>query len=157
MQQLLTLIAAVWVVIGFHGPGLGKSSFTTPFPTCIVLTGYVGPMSRSSPKEPKSGTEMCVLYCFPSVVEMKAGCVSLQLSVSASTPLIFYVKAWWGGKWSVQLWSIGESQRSQVMNIPGDDLLMYTSLLILCQVLICRFAKPKGRPAVPRKWRSAIR
>lgn len=43
---VVTLITAVWDVLGFHGPGFGKSSFTSPVSTCIVLTGYVGPMSR---------------------------------------------------------------------------------------------------------------
>lgn len=51
----------------------------------------------------------------------------------------------------------GGRHRFPAMDMCGDVVLMSTSLLILCQVLICRSAKPKARPAVPRKWRSAIR
>lgn len=38
-------------------------------------------------KEPKSGTEMCVLYCFPSDVEIKVGC---ELCVIAALCLCKY-------------------------------------------------------------------
>lgn len=45
--------------------------------------------------------------------------------------------------------------------VKGEVLLIIRtsvlSLPISRQVQICRFAKPKVRPAVPRRWRSAIR
>lgn len=60
--------------------------------------------------------------------------------------------------WRKRLWFFFTIKQKWLCS--SFSLLIQTpvlSLLISCQVRICRFAKPKARPAVPRKWRSAIR
>lgn len=44
-----------------------------------------------------------------------------------------------------------------VTTAPSPHPAPILTLLVSCQVPICRSAKPKARPAAPRRWRTAIR
>lgn len=61
-----------------------------------------------------------------------------------------------GGNSSVHLSNV-KVLGTWLVIVSSDAVLMWTTLLTFCQVLIYRFAKPKDKPAVPRKWRSVTR